>query len=592
VTAGQCDRERYDLGRAPVVLALSSFGVLLVALAYAGGRHGVGGAMVAYWAGQVVVFTPVAVRLLSRRLAGVAEAFALVVGLAVNQHLLKWMYSPDQFRFPDELQHWLATTIIGQAGALFRPNPALPPAVHFPGLAEMGAGIAALTGLPVTAAGLIVAGVAHLVFVGVLFAIVLRASRSAAVAGVACVTYATALHYLFFSSMYVYETAALPFLALTVWAARRWRETGRTTFALVAAGSAGGTAVCHHVTALALVATLLLLAVTELVVERPRRWSALLMPAAAAGVVAGWFGFVATDVVGYLAAPVAQLGRTLSQLVGGSDGSSPGNPDIAGGQLAVQVAGLLGLLLLYLTAGRDMIARRDRDPVRWAAMAGGAIFFLGNGVRFVGRDGPEAAGRLATFTYVPIAIVAALALVRALASRPVLGRLVAGSALLTLLMVGARLGGWPPAGSLLPGPYLPGGFERSVDAYGVSAALWERRTLGPGNRVGGDLTAVSLASTYGRQDPVREVAPLFYATEWGLDGDVLVSTLGLRYLVVDRRLGAALPEGGAYFADDPQAGRLARPLSEGQLGKFDALPTTDRLYDNGQIRVYRLDDGE
>ena len=31
----------------------------------------------------------------------------LVMGLALNQYLLKWMYSPDQFRFPDELQHWL-----------------------------------------------------------------------------------------------------------------------------------------------------------------------------------------------------------------------------------------------------------------------------------------------------------------------------------------------------------------------------------------------------------------------------------------------------------------------------------------------------
>ena len=35
---------------------------------------------------------------------------------AVNQYLLKWMYSPDQFRFPDELQHWLATSIINESG--------------------------------------------------------------------------------------------------------------------------------------------------------------------------------------------------------------------------------------------------------------------------------------------------------------------------------------------------------------------------------------------------------------------------------------------------------------------------------------------
>src|SRR3954471_8115021 len=194
---------RYDLGRGPAVLALSSVGVVLVAVGYACGRQGTAGALAAYWIGQVVVFTPVVIRLTSRRLAGTAESFLLVIGLAVHQYMLKWMYSPDQFRFPDELQHWLATTIILDTGALFRPNPALPPAVHFPGLAEMGAAVAELTGLPVTAAGLLVAGVAHLVFVGVLFAAVLRTSDSPAAAGVACAIYATALHYLFFNSMYL-----------------------------------------------------------------------------------------------------------------------------------------------------------------------------------------------------------------------------------------------------------------------------------------------------------------------------------------------------------------------------------------------------
>ena len=203
-------------GQAPAVLALSSLGVLLVALAYAGGREGTAGATVAYWIGQVVVFTPVVLRLLSRRMAGVAESFLLVMGLAVNQYLLKWMYSPDQFRFPDELQHWLATTIVLETGELFQPNQALPPAVHFPGLAEMGAAVAAMTGLPVTARrhprGRRRAPGASS---GCCSPCVLRASNSPAVAGVACATYATALHYLFFNSMFLYQTAALPFFMLT-----------------------------------------------------------------------------------------------------------------------------------------------------------------------------------------------------------------------------------------------------------------------------------------------------------------------------------------------------------------------------------------
>jgi hypothetical protein len=143
-------------------------------------------------------------------------------------------------------------------------------------------------------------------------------------------------------------------------------------------------------------------------------------------------------------------------------------------------------------------------------------------------------------------------------------------------------------GSLLPGPYLAGGFERSVDAYGVDAAEWERDTLGPGNRVGGDVTSVSLASTYGRQDPVREVGSLYYADQWTLPDDALVERLQVDYLVVDRRLSTQLPQSEAYFENDPRAGQITSPLTAGQITKFDSLTEVDRLYDNGMVRIYRM----
>ncbi|MDT4990796.1 MAG: hypothetical protein QOH97_688 [Actinoplanes sp.] len=612
-TPARWRRPPLDLGHAPLVLAISSLGVLLVAVAYVGGRELTQGATLLYWAGQIVVFTPVVLRLLSRRMAGVAESFLLVMGLAVNQYLLKWMYSPDQLRFPDELQHWLATSILNDTGRLFQRNLALPPAVHFPGLAEMAAGLASMTGLPVTAAGVIVAGVAHLVFVGLLFVAALRASRSPAVAGVACALYATALHYLFFNSMFLYQTAALPFFMLTIWATRRWLAGSGRPFFVLAVGSAGVTTISHHVTAFALVATLFLLAVTELVVSRPRRWIVLAMPVISLAILAVWIVFVAEDVISYLAAPVDQVLNTVSQLMSDSKTGSATTAPVSLLQLAVQGAGLLGLFVLYAACVRDMVHRHDRDAWRWAAVAGTTVFFAGNGVRFLGTNGPEISGRLQTFTYVPIAVLAAIALVRGVqiiplkdaeghrwrAAAPAFdypagggwhlwARVTSGSALITLLMIGARAGGWPPIGSILPGPYLAGGFERSVDAYGVSAADWERETLGTGNRVGGDVTSVSLASTYGRQDPVREVGSLYYANEWGLAQDTMVAELRLRYLVVDRRLGDSLPESDAYFENDPNAGTITSPLTATQLGKFDQLIDVDRLYDNGNVRIYRM----
>ena len=600
------------LGQAPWILALSSLGVLVVALAYAGGRYEVRHAMVAYWMGQVLVFTPVVLRLLSRRLTGVAESFLLVLGLALNQYLLKWCYSPDQFRFPDELQHWLATTIINDTGALFRPNPALPPAVHFPGLAEMGAAVSQLTGLSVFVSGILVAGVAHLCFVVALFALVLRAGGSPTIAGVACVVYATTLHYLFFNSMYLYQTAALPFFMITVWAVRRWRAGGGRPFLAISVVATGLTVVSHHVTAGALVCTLLLLGLTEVVADRSRPWRALIPAAIAAVLVSAWILLVARDVIAYLEAPLDQVMQTASMFVTDHADATTVTPAVSLWELAVQAVGLLGLLVLFLALARDTLARGDRDPWRWSILVGSAVFFAGQGVRLLGTNGPEIAARLSTFTYVPIAVVAAIALVQApkllpgpdgagrrcravspvppvLPGRPALTpRVLAGGAIVTVLMVGARAAGWPPPTQLLPGPYLAAGFERSVDAYGVDAAEWQYSALGPGNRVGGDIVAVSLASTYGRQDPVREVGTLFYDDIWSNADQGIADDLALRYLVVDERLTEQLPTNQAYFESDPHAGRITAPLTRGQIGKFDSLPRVDRLYDNGKIRIYRM----
>jgi hypothetical protein len=249
---------------------------------------------------------------------------------------------------------------------------------------------------------------------------------------------------------------------------------------------------------------------------------------------------------------------------------------------------------------------------RWAALVGAGLFFAGNGVRFLGQSGPELAGRLSTFTYVPMSIIAAIALVRAprlLPRRNAQGqlfrgapapdappptgrrlttRILLGSLGVTLLMVSARVGGWPPTWEMLPGPYLVAGFERSVDEPGIAATDWTRTALGPGHRVTGDVSAVFLAATYGRQDPVRESAALFYADRWGLDQDDLARLLDIDYLVVDRRLSTQLPALHAYFEHDPQAGRHTRPLTAAQLAKFDDVSDIDRLYDNGDIRIYRM----
>jgi hypothetical protein len=598
------------LGRAPEMLLVSAIGVVLVAFAYAAGWTGRGGGLPAYWIGQVVVFVPVVARLLSRRLAGSAESFLLVIGLAVNQYLFKWMYSPDQFRFPDELQHWAGTTLLLDSGQLYQHNTALPVAVHFPGLEEVGAAVASLTGLSVTDSGLIVAGLAHLVFVAALFALVRSVGGSPAFAGVACVIYATALHYLFFDSMYIYQTIALPFLILAVWASRTWRWGERRTlpYAVIGVISIVVVTVSHHVTSFVMVGTLGLLALFELLYpDRPRRRGTLVLACVSALTVLLWIAFPARDVTGYFQQPVADLIDSVKLLISGAHSPkavapAPNNPLW---QLVIQALGLVALLTLLLRAGWSAVRSRLRDPWQWALLVGGLLFFGTTGLRFFGAQGPELAGRAATFTYLPMSIIAGAALaewrrsmrpqnwpgvLRAFAvARPVLASpVLVGAALSTVLMIGARAGGWPPDWERIPGPFKVDAFERGVDAQGVAAGQWSRYGLGMDRRIACDISGCILASSYGGLDPVGYASILYTDPVWGLSDEQLAHNEAIELIWIDLRLSEQVPITDGYFPIDPQIGQHRSPIPRSSLTKFDGLPGADRLYDSGDIRIYDL----
>ncbi|WP_426510226.1 hypothetical protein ACPPVO_05770 [Dactylosporangium sp. McL0621] len=593
------------LGQAPWIIALSSAGVALVALAYSGGRDGAGWAVAAYWLGQVLVFAPVAVRMLAR-LAGTAEAYALVLGLAVNQYLQKWMYSPDQFRFPDELQHWAATSTLVRTAHLYEPDHGLPVVEHFPGLEEMGGSVALLTGLPVTVAGLVVAGLAHLAFVSLLFAVVRRVGGSPRLAGLTCVIYATSLHYLFFDSMYVYQTGALPFLMLAVWAAICWQYERRVLAHLAIGGFAiAGVVVTHHVTAMMTVGTLLLIGACEFLFGRPRRYGALILGGLAAAATGTWFVFVATDVTTYLTPAARGLWSAGVRLLlhGEFGGAANGSATPPRWETAVSVVAVLALFALFVQQLRTAVAGRSRDVWHWSLLAGTFVFFATAGLRFIGTQGPELAGRAATFTYVPVSLLVAstvlawrrngglrmrrhLSMTRTRTA--VTWSLAAGLTL--LLLVNSRVGGWPAFYGRLPGGFLASGFERAVDPMGVTAANWSRAYLGTGHRFAADTTGFGLVSTYGGQRIVRETAPLFYSTAWGLKDQELVRARSVEFVYVDIRLADHEPVTGSYFPQDPMVGKRTGPLDRAGLTKFDAIVGADRVYDNGTIRIYDLRD--
>ena len=58
--------------------------------------------------------------------------------------------------------------------------------------------------------------------------------------------------------------------------------------------------------------------------------------------------------------------------------------------------------------------------------------------------------------------------------------------------------------------------------------------------------------------------------------------------MVDRRITETLPVNDAYFDNDPHAGQITKPMSVTEISKFDKVDRISRLYDNGNVRIYRM----
>ncbi len=586
----------------PQVALLSSVGTLAVAAAYAAGREGWPYLSALYWPGQLLVFVPIALRAYSRRLTRPAEGFALLLLLFVQQTLLFRMYSPLALKFPDELQHWRGTVNVIQSGRLDQVNYSLPVAVHYPGLEVLGGALSVSTGLSLTATAFIVAALLHLLLVCALYVLCLRIRADWRVATLACVIYAANPLYMFFDGMYVYQSLALPFLLLVVWALRLLRlpghAAGRWVVLLIAIGVV---TVSHHVTSFAMVALLGSLAAAGLGRPRPGRElrpvAAWLMATAA---VLAWVLLVARDVFGYLAPVATNLGDSATGLLHGQlGGTAPGAsvPEPLDERLAT--IGALGILAFLVVRGsRDLWPERHAEPWTLPLIGGASLIFVAGGLRFVASDGAELSGRASTFIYIPVALVAAIVLHdirrRGLNQRDTGRR---GLALLdgappvvaaAVILMGGVASGWPPAWDRLPGPYLAAGYERSVDPQGIAAAEWTRSAVGPGHRWAGDLTAYTLLATIGDQSTVRDVAVLFDGKGADAAASSFVKREDIEFLAVDLRDNKQLPASGAYFPIDPNAGRYRSPLPRTDLTAPGRVVGVSLIYDSGDIYLYDL----
>ncbi len=597
----------------PALSVISAPGVLLVALAYEGGRLSAPQWPVPlFWCGLLLLFVPVALRLFSAKPTR-QERIALLIMVTVNFYLTKYLQYPLYFTSYDEFLHLRSAQDIAASHHLFQPNPLLPISAFYPGLEIVTNAVSSLTGLSIFAAGTLVIGVATLLLVLSLYLLYERLSGSTRLAGLATLLYIANPGFVFFDTMFAYESLALPLAIFVVFAiVRRGSLPARQQVALTLLiwGGLAAVVVTHHLTSFALLAFLCLWSIVSLLpwkktrARQGQKQPLLAGPREAALVTCVltilWLIYTNWQAFAYLAPNLASTMNQVTQILAHkapprqlfhSNTASTGTP------LWERIAAYTSeiCILLGLPFGLFAIWRRYRVNAFALTVGCVTLIYPVTLLLHLTQSGAELANRAEEFLFVALAFVLAAGAVQLVSRTKQTGRrlaLVAG--VVVIIYFGQMVLGSGQPWSLLPGPYMVGADARSIEPEGINAAVWASAYLGPGHIVASDRDNTLLMATFGEQ--MAQTAggadvPLSWvllSPQFGSGVTAILRQDDIQYVVVDLRLSTALPAIGTYF-NSANLQPATTPINRAALTKFDGVQNVSRVFDSGDIIIYNVE---
>ena len=162
---------------------------------------------------------------------------------------------------------------------------------------------------------------------------------------------------------------------------------------------------------------------------------------------------------------------------------------------------------------------------------------------------------------------------------------------LVVLILGGTLIGSGPDWQRVPGPYLAGAEQRSIDSESVAVAQWAGTYLPKGSRVAADSTFIRLLPNFAPVTTITQPAgydsmtPLFIAHS--VDQEVLRLILhnDVDFIVVDTRMVGQTVKSGGFFEGSTGYGADAATIKPDQVQKFVDQPGFDLVLD-GPVKVY------
>ena len=600
-------------GLLPEFSLTCAIGVFLVALAYEGGRLSISSASVLFWIGLLLIVLPVVIRLFSSKPTR-GERIALLIVLSLSLYLVTYLEYPLYFTGFDDFSHLRTAQDIIASGHLFQTNPLLAISPYYPGMEIFTTALSSLTGLSLFASGILLLGVADLIFVVGLYLFFEHFTDSPRMAGIAAALYMANPGYLFFDMNFAYESLALPLAVFVLFAvARRSKAPASQRLGLnvVILLGLGAVVITHHLTSFFLVAFLVLWTLVYLIlsavafVRRNRTHRGRIGPSpgwvAIAGLVIAfiWLTFTGDRAVGYLLPHLQNTAQQIMQILANKSAPRQLFHNTSGFVVPLWERLLsyasVALILIGLLFGLFKILRSHRANVAILTLAVVAFGYPVSQAFRLTPAGAESGNRATEFVFLGVAFVLALFAVKFWSShtpdwrRPVI---ILGA--VSIICFGQLILGSGQPWALLPGPYLVSADNRSIEPEGITAAEWAKANIKPGQNVASDRINTLLMATYGDEHTITgtdaniPAQQVFTSLHFGSGVISILQQDGIQYLVVDQRLSTSLPYAGTYFYLTGASGQNAQKIQLAALTKFDNVQNVSRIFDSGDIVIYNV----
>ncbi len=543
------------------------------------------------------------------------QRLALLALLGGALYLPTFLRSPAYPIFADELYHYQALTLMREQGAREVNLTFFTIPRDYPGLALLGLHVVSIAGLPSDWAVRLVPLLVHVTMPVLAYAALAALRVPERLAFLGGLLYMANRSFFFFHSVFSYETlGTLLFLVLALLSLNLLRKETPSAwpFHLLLLPVIAAVSITHHFSSLISLAWLLGCATVTWALrhEQRRLFGTLALVAAVFGLA--WLAFQSDRGIQYV---VLTITNRAAAFFNGLQAALSGSAALPGGDawrlrplfahsplplaerfFAYLYPGLIAALMLagLARAARFFWARRGQDLAPYAGVIAlgvfGPILWLLS-TPLVLTVNQDAAYRSWPFLFLGVALYAIIALYGVEAeARPQRAPMhLAAVGIAIPLLIGGIVLGDNQAGRFHTSQiFAASGPEAMTDDL-VAAARWLEAHYGPHHRVAGDRAGQVAFGAFGNQRTrIWGVGQLYYYADPG--GAIwFLNEHQIDFVSVDRRVSRALPRYTTYFGDADPFGQQQslQPVPVERLEKFDRIRNLQRIYDNGDIILYR-----